>query len=135
MSTHKCLIKLWIHPRLQCGNKTLIKKLYLYFKIKYWPLEMSSLIVVNIITFIDNIVTNGIYDYAIFVSSGKYDMNVWTIKSCRHGQSYMCFRTTMLVAYVLIFIMFWHNDTWTFLWSILKFTWNLKTFGVSLSNK
>jgi hypothetical protein len=135
MSTHKWLIKLWIHPRLRCGNRRLIKNLYLYFKTKFWPLEMSYMIVVNIITFIENIVTNGIYDYAIFVNSGKFDMNIWTIKSFRHGQTYMCFRITLLVAYVLIFIMFWHNDMWTFLWSILKFTWNLKTFGVSLNNE
>jgi hypothetical protein len=59
------------------------------------------MIVVNIITFIENMVTNGIYDYAIFVSSGNFYINIWTIKSFWHGQSYMCLRTTMLVACVL----------------------------------
>jgi hypothetical protein len=60
------------------GNKYVQNILLAPFKIKSYSLEMSSMILVNMITIIKDIVTNGIYDYAIFATSGKYNVDVWT---------------------------------------------------------
>jgi hypothetical protein len=57
----------------------------------------------------EDIVANDIYDYAIFATSGSYQGAIWTSS---HGQSHdTWFRTTMLIAYVVIFSMFWCDAT------------------------
>jgi hypothetical protein len=46
-----------------------------------------------------------------FATSGKYHRVIWT-SNHSHGQSYdMWFKTTMLIAYVIIFFMFWCSAT------------------------
>jgi hypothetical protein len=44
---------------------------------------------------------------SFFATSGKYHEAIWTSS---HGQPYIWFRTTMLIAYVVIFSMFWCSD-------------------------
>ncbi len=60
------------------GNKYVQYIVLAPFKIKSWSLEVSSMIVVNMITIIKDIVANGIYYYVIFATSGKYNVDVWT---------------------------------------------------------
>jgi hypothetical protein len=56
------------------GNKYVQNNLLAPFKIKSWSLEMSFMFVVNMITIIKDIVANGIYDYTIFATGGKYNV-------------------------------------------------------------
>ncbi len=42
------------------------------------PLEMSSMIVVDMIIIIEDIIANDLYNYLIFGTNDKYNMDVWT---------------------------------------------------------